>query len=193
MLSPVVEKDINQYYKARNGTPAGVQVVVIGINTDVTSQANTDSFIRNVGFDLVLDDPGWKSYAQFGPGNSASRYVIINGLADSPSHKQWEVLFNQVYFQPRQPEVVRAIIEKVQPPVASEPVRPVLGGVRRIEAGAVEFTLSGQAGRTHHIELSIDLRSWTRVATLTPNGEKTIHRDDRPAAQGRGFYRAIVE
>ncbi|MBI2948847.1 MAG: hypothetical protein HYY23_14500 [Verrucomicrobia bacterium] len=193
MLSPVVEKDINEYYKARNGTSAGVEVVVIGINTDVTSQANTDNFIRNVGFDLVLDDPDWKSYAQFGPGNSASRYVIINGLADSPSHKQWEVLFNQVYFQPRQPEVVRAIIEKVKPPPVAEPIRPVLGGVRRIDSGAVEFALSGEVGRRYHVEFSTDLRSWTRVATLTAGAEKTTHRDDRAAAAAQGFYRAVSE
>ncbi|MBM3840689.1 MAG: hypothetical protein FJ398_22550 [Verrucomicrobia bacterium] len=179
MLSPVVEKDINEYYKARNGTPAGVQVVVIAINTDLTSQSRTDSFIQSVGFDLVLDDPEWRSYAQFGPGNSASRYVIINGLADSPSHKQWEVLFNQVYFQPRQPEVLRAITETVKPPVAAEPVRPALGRVRRAESGAVEFALSGEPGRRYHVEFSTDLRSWTRVATLTATAEGTTHRDDR--------------
>ncbi|MBI4659686.1 MAG: immunoglobulin domain-containing protein [Verrucomicrobia bacterium] len=147
MLSPVVEREINEYYKARNGTPAGVPVVVVGVNTDQTSQSNTDNFIRSVGFDLVLDDPTWKSYAQFGPGNSASRYVIINGLADSSSHKQWEVLFNQVYFQPRQPEIVRAVIESVKPAAPTPPKIIVQPQSQTVTAGAM-VTFSASADGT---------------------------------------------
>ena len=164
-------------------------MVVVGISTDQTSRVNTDNFIRNTGFDLVLDDPTWRSYAQFGPGNSASRYVIINGLPDSPSHKQWEVLFNDVYFQPRQPEVVRAIIERVKPP----PIRPVLSGIRRMEGVAVEFVLTTAAGRNYHVEFSEDLRSWKRVATLTATETRTVYRDASPSPPRQGFYRATSD
>ncbi|MBI2948845.1 MAG: immunoglobulin domain-containing protein [Verrucomicrobia bacterium] len=121
MLSPVVEKEINKYYKAREGNPAGIQVEVLGVNTDQTSSDNTDEFIGAVGFEVVADDPDWVTYGQFGPGGAASRYVIINGVADSPTHKQWEVLFNETFFQPGDVSLLRALIDKVKTPVPAPP------------------------------------------------------------------------
>lgn len=121
MLSPVVEREINKYYKARQGNPAGIPVEVLGINTDQTSSDNTDEFIASVGFEVAADDPDWITYGQFGPGVAASRYVIINGVADSPTHKQWEVLFNETFFQPGEVNLLRALIDKVQAPVPAPP------------------------------------------------------------------------
>lgn len=121
MLSLVVEREINKYYKARQGNPAGIQVEVLGINTDQTSSDNTDEFIGAVGFEVVADDPDWVTYGQFGPGGAASRYVIINGVADSPTHKQWEVLFSETFFQPDEANLLRALIDKVQTPVPVPP------------------------------------------------------------------------
>jgi len=121
LLSPVVEKEINKYYRATQGNPAGIQVEVLGINTDHTSSDNTDEFIGAVGFEVVADDPDWVTYGQFGPGGAASRYVIINGVADSPTHKQWEVLFNETFFQPGEVNLLRALIDKVKAPVPAPP------------------------------------------------------------------------
>jgi hypothetical protein len=202
--------------------------------------------------------------------------VIINGLADSPSHKQWEVLFNQVNFQARQPETLRAVIERILPPIAAptitlqpqsqtivaggtvtltvsadgsaplsyqwqkngsaipnatgaslvlpkvtlkeagdysvvvtssgksvasqagtvkvvEPVRPVLSGSRRADGGGFEFVLTGETGRNYHIEFSTDLKSWKRVATITPGEQKAVYRNPDPTAALQGFYRAVSE
>jgi hypothetical protein len=49
--------------------------------------ANTDRFINQVGFDFALEDPSWLLFSMYGPGSWASRYVIINGVANSPKVK----------------------------------------------------------------------------------------------------------
>lgn len=121
MLSPVVEKQIHKYYLEKEGNPAGIEVAVLGINTDQTSASRTDEFVDQVGFEVVVDDPEWVAYGEFGPGGAASRYVIINGVADSPTHKQWEVLFNETFFQPDEVTLLRALIDKVKAPVPAPP------------------------------------------------------------------------
>jgi hypothetical protein len=67
--------------------------------------------------------------------------VIINGVADSPTHKQWEVLVNQVYFDPRRPEVLRAIIDSVKPQVSTAPRITVQPQSQTVPIGAA-ITLS---------------------------------------------------
>ena len=224
---------------------------------------------------MVLDDQSWVGYMQFGPGGSAARYVLINGVADSPGRKQWQVLFNENYFDFRRPEILRTIIDAVKAPVptapqivvhprsqtaapggtatltvsangtaplsyqwqragvpipgatsaslvlskvslsdageysvvvsnsagsetsqiitlsVAEPVRPALGNLRRIDGGGVEFVLTGEPGRNYHVEFSTDLRTWTRLATLTPNDLKIIYRDANATGAAQGFYRAV--
>ena len=159
---------------------------------DLTNSENTDEFIQRVGFEVALDDPSWSSYSQFGPGGAASRYVIINGVANSPSHKQWEVLFNETYFPPGEVGLLRALIDKVTVKTA-EPRPPVLRGVRRIEGGAVEFEMEGELGRNYHIEFSADLKSWKRVAVVSGGQQRVIHRDAGAASALVGFYRAVGE
>ena len=247
----------------------------MGINTDQSSSANTDEFINQVGFEVVVDDPGWMAYAQFGPGGAASRYIIINGVADSPSHKQWEVLFNETYFQADEVNLLRALIDQMKAPVltppkitvqpqshaavrgatvelrvsstgtaplnyqwnrngapipgatakslvltnvtsgdaaeysvvvsnfigsetshvgivkVTEPLRPFLSGLRRLDSGAAEFAITGEPGRTYHIEFSVDLKSWKQVASLKIDQPKTVYRDAAAALELQGFYRIV--
>src|SRR5947208_1636100 len=52
--TPDVEANIDAYYKARHGNPAGVSVTVIDINLeeDPAHQADVDAFIRDNGLTL---------------------------------------------------------------------------------------------------------------------------------------------
>jgi hypothetical protein len=125
--------------------------VVLGINTDRTSTIRTDQFISLIGFDTVLDDPTGVGYAVFGPGGSASRYVIINGVADSPTHKQWEVLFSAQTFLPGvnegPPPRLIDIIESVKPPSAAPQItaHPAAQSVRAGGAVVLNVTVTGSA------------------------------------------------
>lgn len=135
---------------------------MLGVNTDETSSDRTDQFIRQVGFQQVLDDLSWTLYAQFGPGNSASRYVIINGVADSPTHKQWEVLVNQVYFDPRKPEILRAFIDKVKPAAQTPPAITVQPESKTVLLGS-SVTLSVSATGTAPL-----VYQWFKNAVIIP-------------------------
>lgn len=251
--------------------------MVLGINTEQNNPDNTDQFIARVGFNLVLDDPEWSGYAQFGPGGAASRYVIINGVPDSPSHQQWEVLFNDSYFPPEDVTLLRAMIDGVQPTLLSppkiisqpasqtvsagqsitlnvsasgsapltfqwkkdgiailgatnqmlifpsvrvsdagnysvtvinsagmetsqvvslivtEPLRPVLSNLRQLGEGRVEMVLSGEPGRTYHIDFSTDLKSWNRLSTVNLIQSKIVFSDENASSNFQGFYRAVTD
>ncbi len=91
--SPEIEKEIQHYYQGRGGNIDGVPVTVMGINIESGAPASTDAFIANAGMTLVGDDfSGKEAWAEFGQGY-IPHFVIINGVANSTSHRQWEVLY----------------------------------------------------------------------------------------------------
>jgi hypothetical protein len=87
-------------------------VTVIAVNVEPSSPASTDRFIQTVGFELVANDYAGVAYTPFGRG-SASLYVIINGVANSPTHKQWELLYRANSFSTA--ASLRTIIDRVKP------------------------------------------------------------------------------
>ncbi|MBI2927847.1 MAG: immunoglobulin domain-containing protein [Verrucomicrobia bacterium] len=137
--------------------------MVLALSIEQFNVAATDRFIQKVGFDLVLDDPDRVGYAQFGPGGSASRYVIINGLADSPSHKQWEVLFSAKSFDPARPNVLRMLIESIKPPVMVAPEITRQPQSQAVPAGAA-VTLSVAATGTAPLSYQ-----WHKDGQLIPD------------------------
>ena len=111
--SPSVERDIAQYYKARNGNPHGVEVEVIGVNVEPDNDAATDDFIASAGLKTVGDDPmdATGAWAQFGNG-SIPHFVIISGV-DGGNYQKWEVLESASGFSGA--KYYRDIIDTVKP------------------------------------------------------------------------------
>jgi thiol-disulfide isomerase/thioredoxin len=90
--SPDVEQNIKQYYDMRRGNTHGVPVRVLPVNIENGDEWATDQFILNAGLDGVVNDYARSAYGQFDLGG-IPLFVIISGVADSPSHSQWEVLY----------------------------------------------------------------------------------------------------
>ncbi|MEW6158077.1 MAG: immunoglobulin domain-containing protein [Verrucomicrobiota bacterium] len=137
-----------QYYRERGGNPAGVEVVHLALNLQAdtaTDRTRTDQFIRTFNIELVANDTSRVLARRF-QSSGQPIFAIINGVANSPSHRQWELLLNQNgYGSVDHPiELFRSLIDSVkaapaaEPPVITQPPQP-----QTVETGArVEFKVT---------------------------------------------------
>jgi uncharacterized repeat protein (TIGR02543 family) len=95
--SPVVEEDVYKYFKDRGGNDSNVPVTLIGVNIDTSNPTKTNEFVQNAGMELVGNDVNRVAWKQFGSG-SIPHFVVINGVKNSTSHKQWEVVYVKTGF-----------------------------------------------------------------------------------------------
>ena len=82
-----VEPGIVEYYKERAGNSNGVEVMHVALNLVRTDAARTDGFINRYNFGFVLEDTSRLVANRFADGGQPI-FAIINGVANSPSHKQ---------------------------------------------------------------------------------------------------------
>src|SRR6516225_3634002 len=123
--APQVEAGIVAHYATLGGNPHGVPVTHIAVNQEPRSfyQAQTDSFIDQQGFRIVVNDYDNTSVdpvkALFNPVGQPV-FVVINCLTNSPSHLSWQVLVNYLgYGQTDFNQTLanfRAVIDTVQSP-----------------------------------------------------------------------------
>ena len=118
-----MEPGIVRYYEERNGNPAGIPVVQIGINLQANQDAQTDNFIRQAGYKTVANDVNRALASRF-QSSGQPIFVIINGVANSPSHKQWELLVNQNGYGTTQHPIgsFRTAIDQVKAPISPPPM-----------------------------------------------------------------------
>lgn len=114
-----MESGIVRHYTERNGNQAGIPVVHIAINLQAGQDAQTDNFIRQAGFTTVANDVERRLARRF-QASGQPIFAIINGVANSPSHRQWELLLNQSgYGTTRHPiDTFRSLIDQVKAPPA---------------------------------------------------------------------------
>ncbi len=181
------------------GNPAGLPVVVIGLEKDDFGPVSggTVFFADRTGLDVALDDSAHDVLAQFFPRTRGERgndsdFVILNGVRDSASHELWEIL----YARSRRPLIaeMRELIDSVEAPGAmpelppAEPARLVGPQVRGAE---FEFWIEGTVGRTARIESSSDGVTWeTRAELLIEEGGT---RFSQPLGSGHGLFRVVTE
>lgn len=114
--SPDIEENIQQFYQEVGGNANGVPVQVIAVNIEAGNPDKTDEFIEATDLALVVDDPeavAWNLYNQV---DGIPLFVVINGVGDSSSHEQWEVMHNAPSYPGA--EFLREIIDSA---AAAEP------------------------------------------------------------------------
>lgn len=92
--SPDIEENIQRYYESKGGNANGVAVQVLAVNIENENTDLTDQFIEQAEMDLVVDDPSGVVWNMYNETDGIPLFAIINGVANSPSHTQWEVLHN---------------------------------------------------------------------------------------------------
>jgi hypothetical protein len=117
-------------------------------------------------------------------------FVAINGVANSPSHAQWQVLFVEYYdggggidFSARI-AAWRALIDSVRAP-APRLMNPLVSN------GTFQFTLPGQRGRTNRVEFTKDFLNWTPITNVFGTNAPVVIRDTNSFQDDRRFYRVV--
>lgn len=119
--SPDIEQNIQQFYEEQSGNLGGVPVQVIAVNIEAGNPDLTDDFIAQTELDLVVDDPDAVAWSLFNQVNGIPLFVVINGVKNSPSHEQWEVLHNAPSYPGS--DFFKEIINSIEPaPVSIDPV-----------------------------------------------------------------------
>lgn len=105
-----------RYFKSpiRPGNPHGVPVMYVGLNLQGGAEASTQNYINFYQLPFVLNDFSRKVANRFQSGGQPI-FAIINGVANSPSHDQWELIYSRLgYGDFTQPiEAFRSAINSV--------------------------------------------------------------------------------
>jgi PKD repeat protein len=84
------------YYRNRGGNNHGLPVTLISISVDNSNRSAVNSVIAKYGLELVGDDDEDVAYDQFGTSRVIPHFVVINGVANSSTHRLWQVAHNRV-------------------------------------------------------------------------------------------------
>src|SRR3974377_2038142 len=168
--APQVEAGIVAHYGNLGGNPYGVPVTHIAVNQEPRSfyQAQTDSFIDQQGFRIVVNDYDNTSVnpvkTLFNPVGQPV-FVVINCLTNSPNHLPWQVLVNYLGYGQTDFNLTlanfRSVIDTVQ-----SPALPLLLSVPPQIEASIEFTVPTQTRRSYRVQASTNLTDWTTLSTF---------------------------
>ncbi len=85
---------VAEYFHDIGGNQYKVSVKVLGINIEQDNPSRTTQFIKYSGMEDVADDFSRVAWRQFNKHYGIHLFIFINGVANSPSHDQWEVLYS---------------------------------------------------------------------------------------------------
>ncbi len=171
--------------------------MVVGLEKDAfgIGSGGTLFFAERTGLELVLDDSDHVALNQFfspnrGEGTNNSDFVVINGVANSPSHEQWEI----VHLRSFRPSIrdFRAAIDSIEaggdPLSPAEP--PVLSSPRRVGA-QFSFDVQGTPGHLGVVEFSVDGVTWEVLQELAFGEEPIQVLDTVSDVAGHRLYRVL--
>lgn len=84
---------IVDYFEDAGGNTNGVEVMHVSLNLQGGQESNAQSFINFYKLGTVWNDFNRTVARRFG--SNQPIFAIINGVADSPSHEQWELIYSQ--------------------------------------------------------------------------------------------------
>ena len=190
--APQLYEGIDQWYSQRNGNPAGIPVVHVGVNLQPNQEAQTQNFVTRAKLDLVLQDFD-RAIANRIASGGQPLFAIINGVTNSPTHSPWELLYSrQGYGQTTFPLAeFRAAIDAVKP-AAIPAVPPQIESIRFNGSGALVLHVTGTAGVQYRLESSINTHSWNTEKTVVLSAASdsvAIVANDGVSAR---FYRLVA-
>jgi thiol-disulfide isomerase/thioredoxin len=168
-----VDAGIIERYNESAGTQNGNAVIRLGVNmqADNTARdlAGTDAFIAAHGISPVLQDTRRELVARFSDRlNTQPVFAVINGIANTSSHQQWELMLvvnNYATFSSPVDAFVD-VIEAVSTPVMPTQIR--LHSLNRVGMNMLRFQAAGNFRETIRLQRSSDLREWFDIETTVP-------------------------
>ena len=148
--SPDLEVNIQEYYAALGGNPNGVPVECLAVSVDDSNPSATATFIGNAGLGLAGEDPRTDlgPWSQFNEAGTIPLFVVINGVAGSSSHAQWEVIYKRAGYAGA--AALRAVIDQVMPQKTVPEIEvdgpagnPLTSNAPAVDLGAVKVGAMG--------------------------------------------------
>ena len=147
-----IEPGIVRAYAAKGGNPAGLPVLHVSLNLQPGQETQTQQFVTTYKLGQVLNDFDRALANRFQSGGQPI-FAIINGVAGSTSHKQWELVFSQLGYGSTQAPLaaMQAAIDSVRaaaavtPPVAP-PVPPVVPATEPLAIATQPSPLTAAVG-----------------------------------------------
>jgi thiol-disulfide isomerase/thioredoxin len=84
-----------EYYESRGGNSDGVEFMHVALNLQRNAENSTQSFIDFYRLPFVLNDFDREVANRFQNGGQPI-FAIINGVANSPSHQLWELVYTRL-------------------------------------------------------------------------------------------------
>ena len=167
--SPIVERDIYQYFKDQGGNVHGVPVTVIAVNIESDSPDRTDLFVEEAGLELVGNDFSGEVWNQFNEEGFIPLFVIINGVNGNPDYGQWEVLYKEVGFEGS--EAFRSVINTIQ-----QGVKPPNPEEQAIELDEADITEVREVLDNNELNLSVGPSGskWFVDNTISSDGSDSL-------------------
>ena len=165
---------------------------------DPSWQAQTDVLLKSTNITVCGNDyiglvnEGIRNL--FAPPNATNSdprplFLAFNGLSNSPSHRQWELLISDFSNGGGARDYSasllrwRSILDSVQAP------RPTLTNAPDISSGAFAFLFPGQRGRTNVVESTSNLVDWVALTNVFGTNAPVTFRDADVLNNDRRFYR----
>ena len=191
--APQLASGIDEWYAERNGNPAGITVLHVGVNLQPNQETQTQNFVTRAQLELVLEDFNRSVANRFAPGGQPI-FAIINGVTNSPSHQPWELLYSRLgYGQTTFPAAeFRAAIDAVSAPPPAPPTPPIVSGPERRSDGRLILRVTGLPGQLHRIESSPDLLEWTTESTFTPTSADELLEVEVEVLGAARFFRVVT-
>ncbi len=207
--APQVRAGIVDYYAARGGNPAGIPVLHVALNLQSGQEVDTQRFITAYGLGQTLNDFNRALADRFQVGGQPI-FAIINGVADSASHRPWELVYTQLGYGSTQAPIsdFRSAIDRVRaaavvtppvvtPPVITSPVvtppvvtPPVAVAAPAIAAGPRDLTVRpGQLAQFFAVNSgSAATYEWRKDGVLIPGASGAVLTLDNITAMHAGRY-----
>ncbi|MBK1879444.1 immunoglobulin domain-containing protein [Pelagicoccus mobilis] len=140
-----VKQGIVDHYGG-GGNPNGVPVLHVALNLEPDNPGFTDQFITEHSLQLVLQDTDASLASKFHVGGQPI-FAIINGVENSTSHEQWELIYSRLgYGADNQPITeFRQAINSVEAGISVEAPSITQHPTSQNLATGSELTLSVQA------------------------------------------------
>lgn len=170
--APQIDAGIDSHFRGQ--TARGLDFRHIGLNLQADTaryRPLTDQFISENRIPLVLQDTSQTIRNQFIPG-AQPVFVVINGIAGSASHAQWEVVYVETSFGSTQAPIaaMRTAINSVLP---APPPPPEIVDLTWLGTEGLSLRIEGDERDSIRLERSTDLANWTPLETPIPDDPAT--------------------
>ncbi len=195
-----IEPGIVRYYEARGGNAAGVPVIHVSVNLQGGQEAQTQQFVNAYKLGLVLNDFDRALANRFQSGGQPI-FAVINGVAGSTSHRQWQLIFSQLGYGTTQAPIadLQRAIDSVRTGAVVTP--PIIPGSPTVEPPGAVVTAPVIPGSPTVEPLATTLAAtvgsgatvqWQRNGANVTGATSASLTRSRVAPADTGIYSALV-